>query len=73
MEQFNAPTLVMHGTADPIIPVEHGRKLVETIPNATGVWLDGVGPVFPVPNMEAVMKQILTHLENSKQDRYEVQ
>lgn len=43
------PALVIHGTADQIIPVEHGRKLVEVLPDACGFWLDGVGHVFPYP------------------------
>jgi pimeloyl-ACP methyl ester carboxylesterase len=58
-------TLVIHGTANQFIPIEHGKKLVETIPNAKGLWLDGVGHVFPVPGMDKLMKNIISHLENS--------
>jgi hypothetical protein len=46
-----------------MIPIEHGKKLIETIPNAKGLWLEDVGHVFPVPNMRELMKKILTHLE----------
>lgn len=46
LRTLDIPTLVIHGTADQFIPVEHGRKLVEVIPNAKGVWLEGVGHVF---------------------------
>ncbi len=62
LKTLNIPTLVIHGTADQFIPVEHGKKLVEVIPKAKGVWLDGVGHVFPVPNMDALIKNILSHL-----------
>ncbi|HSL30953.1 MAG TPA: alpha/beta hydrolase [Anaerolineales bacterium] len=57
------PTLVIHGTADALIPFEHGRKLAEIIPNAESLWLAGVGHMFPVPDMDALMKAILSHLD----------
>jgi pimeloyl-ACP methyl ester carboxylesterase len=63
LKNLDIPTLVVHGTADQFIPVEHGKKLVEVIPNAKGLWLDGVGHVFPVPDMELLMKNILSHFE----------
>lgn len=57
------PTLVIHGTADPVFPVAHGQKLVATIPGATGVWLEGVGHMFPAPDMELLLARIFHHLE----------
>jgi pimeloyl-ACP methyl ester carboxylesterase len=63
LKNLDIPTLVVHGTVDQLIPVEHGRKLVEVIPNAKGLWLDGVGHVFPVPDMEMLVKNILSHFE----------
>ena len=41
--EINAPTLVIHGTEDPIIPYEHGIHLSEVIPNAALVTLEGTG------------------------------
>ncbi len=61
---LDVPALVIHGTADPIIPVEHGRKLAAIIPSAQGEWLDGVGHVFPFPNMDPVTARIVAHLKN---------
>jgi pimeloyl-ACP methyl ester carboxylesterase len=58
-----APALVIHGTADPLIPVEHGLKLVEIMPRAQGLWLDGVGHTFPVPEMDSVCERIVEHME----------
>jgi hypothetical protein len=42
--------------------VEHGKKLAEVIPNASGYWLEGVGHVFPAPDMDSLMERIFTHL-----------
>jgi pimeloyl-ACP methyl ester carboxylesterase len=60
LKTLNIPTLVIHGTADQIIPVEHGRKLVDVMPNATGLWLEGVGHVFPYPNMNDINRRIMS-------------
>lgn len=62
LQTLNVPTLVVHGMADQLMPVEHGHKLAELIPNAEGLWLDGVGHVFPYPQMNRVNGAILAHL-----------
>ena len=41
--EIRVPTAVVHGTADPLFPVEHGRALAAAIPGATLVELDGFG------------------------------
>jgi pimeloyl-ACP methyl ester carboxylesterase len=38
-----APTLVIHGTADPMFPLRHGEALAEEIPGATLLRLEGAG------------------------------
>jgi pimeloyl-ACP methyl ester carboxylesterase len=63
LKTLSVPTFVIHGTEDQVNPIEHGKKLVEVIPNAKGLWLDGVGHVFPVPDMEALLTKITAHLE----------
>lgn len=60
---IDIPTLVIHGTEDQLIPVEHGKKLADIIPNAKGLWLDKVGHGFPVPNMGELITHIIAHLE----------
>nr|WP_298098200.1 alpha/beta hydrolase [uncultured Shinella sp.] len=41
--ELAAPVLVIHGTADPIFPVEHGELLARTVGNAKLVRLEGGG------------------------------
>jgi pimeloyl-ACP methyl ester carboxylesterase len=59
LRSLDIPTLVIHGTADQFIPVEHGKKLAAVIPNAQGLWLEGVGHIFPFPDMDAIQQRIL--------------
>jgi pimeloyl-ACP methyl ester carboxylesterase len=44
---ITVPTLILHGTQDPLFPAEHARALAAEIPGARLVWLDGVGHEFP--------------------------
>lgn len=44
------PTLVLHGTADPMFPLAHGRALAEAIPGARLIELEDVGHQLPPPH-----------------------
>jgi pimeloyl-ACP methyl ester carboxylesterase len=56
------PTLVLHGTADPFFPIEHGRSLAERIPGARLIELEGVGHQVPPPRTwDLVVAALLDH------------
>jgi pimeloyl-ACP methyl ester carboxylesterase len=42
-----APTLVVHGTRDPVYPIEHGQALARGIPDAELVTVEGLGHELP--------------------------
>lgn len=46
LPQIQAPTLLLHRTANPIIPIAHGRYLAEHLPNARLVELPGSDHAF---------------------------
>jgi pimeloyl-ACP methyl ester carboxylesterase len=43
LSSITAPTLVVHGTADPMFPLQHGEALVAEIPGARLLLLHGAG------------------------------
>ena len=43
LSSITAPTLVIHGTADPMFPPRHGEALVAEIPGARLLLLEGAG------------------------------
>jgi hypothetical protein len=45
-----------------MLPWEHGKKLLELMPHAKSIWLDGVGHVFPVPNMDEMLIKVIEHM-----------
>jgi pimeloyl-ACP methyl ester carboxylesterase len=57
-----APTLVVHGTADAIIPLAHARENVKQLADGDLRELDGVGHVSPLQAPDALAGAILDHL-----------
>jgi pimeloyl-ACP methyl ester carboxylesterase len=56
-----APTLVIHGSADPFLPLEHGEALSQEIPDAALLTLEGSGHGLQPPDWDAARSAILTH------------
>ena len=47
LDDITAPTLVIHGTADPLFPYGHAEALAREIPHAELLPLEGVGHQMP--------------------------
>ena len=60
--EIEAPTLVLHGTEDPLFPFAHGEVLARKIAGARLVPLEGVGHEFPPPQVwDEVVEALLDH------------
>jgi pimeloyl-ACP methyl ester carboxylesterase len=55
------PTLVIHGTADPMFPLAHGQALAEEIPGARLLTLEGAGHGVDRPDWQLIADAILAH------------
>ncbi len=60
-----APTLVIHGTADPMFPIEHGEALADEIPGARLLLLEGAGHGVYRADWETIVGAILEHTAGS--------
>jgi len=47
LSKLTMPTVVIHGTDDPLVPVENGRKMADTVPDAKMVEIEGMGHDLP--------------------------
>jgi pimeloyl-ACP methyl ester carboxylesterase len=61
LSSITVPTLVIHGTADPLFPLEHGRALAEEIPGARLMRLEGAGHGVDRADWDTVAQAILNH------------
>ena len=61
LSSIAAPTLVVHGTADPMFPVAHGEALAEEIRAARLVTLEGAGHGVDRADWDVLARAILEH------------
>jgi pimeloyl-ACP methyl ester carboxylesterase len=61
-----APTLVIHGTADPMFPLGHGQALAGEIPGARLLPLEGAGHGVHRPDWERIVGAIVEHTTDAE-------
>ena len=57
--------MVIHGTEDAILPLDHGMALYDNIPNAKKMIMDGVGHEIPEELIKDITEEIIQHLKES--------
>lgn len=61
LASITAPTLVIHGSEDPLLPVEHGKDTAEAIPGAEMLIVDGMGHCLPRVAWPQIVDAIVNH------------
>jgi len=61
LRNLNIPTLVIHGTEDPVINYAHGVVCAKVIPGAKLLTLKGVGHEIPIEIIPETVEVILKH------------
>lgn len=62
LAQVRAPTLVLHGDRDPLIPIAAGEATARAIPGARFVPLRGMGHTLPVEKHAEIVDAIAAHV-----------
>ena len=63
LHEIKAPLLVIHGTADPIFPVEHGAALAEAVPGGLLVRIEGGGHELHPQDWATIVAAITAHTQ----------
>ena len=58
-----APTLVLHGKADPLVPFACGQDTATRIPGARLVGIDGMGHDLPPGVVDHILMHLVPHLQ----------
>lgn len=64
-----APTLVIHGEGDPLVPVEGGRDTAAHIPGARLKTIPGMGHDLPLALVDEIADAIAGHARNAAPER----
>jgi pimeloyl-ACP methyl ester carboxylesterase len=63
LSSISVPTLVIHGTADPMFPLGHGEALADEIPGARLLRLEGAGHGVDRADWETIVRGTLEHTD----------
>jgi pimeloyl-ACP methyl ester carboxylesterase len=69
LRKVRVPALVIHGTDDPLVPVEAGYDLARTIPGARLVLIEGMGHSFPRVVWPRIIDAIAQHAAQAEAGR----
>lgn len=66
LRETAVPTLVIHGTRDPLFPIRAARDMVDMMPNATLLPITGMGHDLPPQIWPVVVAAIARHAERAE-------
>ena len=66
LRQLRCPALVLHGDADPVIPVAAGKDTAESIPGAELIVVPGMSHDFGLPLVPVYLKHIGDFVVNAE-------
>jgi pimeloyl-ACP methyl ester carboxylesterase len=61
LARVRVPTLVIHGDADPLVRVECGIDVADTVPGAERLIIEGMGHALPITMWPPIIDAIATH------------
>ena len=61
LASVKTPTLVIHGTVDPLVPPEGGKDTAASIPGAKLLMIEGMGHALPIPTWPEIIGAIDKH------------
>lgn len=62
LASIKAPTLIIHGKEDGVIPIEHAYKYAAMIPGATTLFIDGMGHGIVAASIKKIEQAILQNI-----------
>ena len=65
LKDLKIPVLIIHGVEDPLVPIEHGKKLAAVIPNSKTKWFDNMGHDLPSNLIEPIISEIVANIEGN--------
>lgn len=69
IQNYPGPTLLIHGTADQLVPIEYSRRAAEVFPSAELVEIEGAGHGFFGADEERAIHLALDFVKASIQQK----
>jgi pimeloyl-ACP methyl ester carboxylesterase len=65
LRTVRVPTLVIHGDADPLVPVACGIDVADTVPGARRLIIEGMGHALPITLWPRIVEAIAQHADEA--------
>jgi pimeloyl-ACP methyl ester carboxylesterase len=65
--EIKVPTLIIHGTEDAILPIDHGMALADGIEGSERLIMDGVGHEIPEQLLPEIIEAIVKNINRAAQ------
>jgi pimeloyl-ACP methyl ester carboxylesterase len=62
LHEINVPALIIHGTEDAILPLDHGIAVADGIKNSKRMIMEGVGHEIPEDLIPEIIREILENI-----------
>ena len=66
LKSISVPTLVLHGDADPLLPLRHGQDCARKIPGAAFESIAGMGHDLPSSLVPVLAEKLIAHLDRNR-------
>jgi len=66
LRTIDMPVLIIHGQADPFIPIEHGIKSAELIPYVECLWVEGMAHDLPDAYIDVVIEKKIESIQRAE-------
>lgn len=66
-KRITAPTLIIHGKADPLVPMTGGMDVARNIPNSKLELIDGMGHDLPKKYLDHITSLMIAHFDKVHQ------
>lgn len=66
LARIQCPTLVLHGDADPLVPLAHGQDTSQRIAGARLVTVEGMGHDLPPEPVNQILNALIPHLQQAR-------
>ncbi|ORC87748.1 hydrolase-like protein [Trypanosoma theileri] len=67
LQKIQIPTIVLHGTIDPLVPYQNGKELAELIPHAKFFSFEGLGHVLHPALREEFVGALMGNMQRSRE------
>ena len=62
LKDLKIPTLIIHGMDDPLVSIEHSKKLASVIPNSRIKFYNNMGHFLPLYLIDPIIQEIISHI-----------